>query len=345
MFGQTLMKYGTRFAAWATPHVKEWHRRRHEDRLEGERHLAAGNYSEAEKHLTVAVALAVERRAAPGKLVALRLQLADAQRELGKFDQAEGTVRAAFHDAGQDKQWHAVALDALAEIQLARGNFADAAKTIAECAGFPADAAVSARRMLRLARAQYKGGDRLKGADCYAQALDLHEKAFGAEHIETGHLLTELAGLSRAQGDQAAAQVYLRRALKIHEACCGADSQEAAEDLGNLAGSLEESGDLEGAVAQYERALRLSERRVGGNMEDLAEIQARVARMYVMWGELGKARQLMAQAIPALVGKPGKRLSTALETLAQLEEASGNTQEAADIRAALLSVAAEQQPI
>ena len=79
-------------------------------------------------------------------------------------------------------------------------------------------------------------------------------------------------------------------------------------------------------------------------MEDLAEIQARVARMYVMWGELGKARQLMAQAIPALVNKPGKRLSTALETLAQLEEASGNRQEAADIRAALASVAAEEQP-
>jgi hypothetical protein len=48
----------------------------------------------------------------------------------------------------------------------------------------------------------------------------------------------------------------------------------------------------------------------------------------------------LAQAIPALVGRPGERLTTALETLAQLEEASGNPQEAADIRAAMVSVAA-----
>jgi tetratricopeptide (TPR) repeat protein len=335
------MKHATRFAAWVTPHVKEWHRQRHEDRLEGERHLAAGNYSEAEKYLTTAVALAVERRSAPGKLVALRLQLAEAQRELGKFDDAERTARAALEDAGHDKQWRAVGLDALAEIQLAVGNFGEAEKTIAEAATFPADAASSARRMLKLARARYEGGDRRAGFDCYAQAVELHEKAFGAEHPETGHVLAEVGALARAQGDHAAAQAQLRRALKIHETRCGADSREAAEDLAQLAGSLEESGDLEGALAQYERALQLSERRVGGNMEELAQMQARVARMYIQWGELGKARQLLAQAIPALVGRPGERLTTALETLAQLEEASGNPQEAADIRAAMVSAAAD----
>src|ERR1700722_11070810 len=275
MFAKTFMKYGTQFAAWATPHVKEWHRQRHQDRIEGERHLAARNYGEAEKHLTVAVDLAVKRRAAPYKLVALRLQLAEAQRELGRYDDAEGSVRAALTDSGADKQWRAVSLDALAEIQLAHGNFADAEKTIVECAGFPADAPASARRMLKLARARYQSGDRSKGFDFYNQALELHEKAFGPEHVETGNLLSELGELNRAQGDHAVAQVHLRRALKIHEAGCGADSHEAAEDLGNLAGSLEESGDLEGAVAQYERTLRLSERRVGGNMEELAEIQAR----------------------------------------------------------------------
>src|ERR1700735_2705234 len=149
MFGKAFMNHATRFAAWVTPHVKDWHRQRHQDRLEGERHLAAGNYTEAEKYLTVAVARAVERRAASGKLVALRLQLAEAQRERGKFADAESSVRAAMNDAGQDKQWRAVALDALAEIQLAGGNFRDAEQTLAEAAGFPADAGSSARRMLK----------------------------------------------------------------------------------------------------------------------------------------------------------------------------------------------------
>jgi tetratricopeptide (TPR) repeat protein len=176
----------------------------------------------------------------------------------------------------------------------------------------------------------------------YAQAVDLHEKAFGPEHPETGHLLSELGALGRALGNHAEAQTHLRRALKIHEACCGADSREAAEDLSQLAASLEESGDLDGAMAQYERALRLNERRVGADMEDVAEMQARVARMYTRWGEIGKARQLMAQAIPALVNRPGPRRTVALETLAELEEASGNPQEAASIRAALSAAAAEQ---
>jgi tetratricopeptide (TPR) repeat protein len=344
MFGQAFMNHATRFAAWVTPHVKEWHRQRHADRLEGERHLAAGNYSEAEKHLTTAVALAVERRAAPGKRVALRLQLAEAQRELGNFDHAEASVRTALDEAARDKQWRAVALDALAEIQLARGNFADAEKTIAQTAGFPSDPASTARRTLKLARAQYQGGDRSKGLNGYAQAVELHEKAFGAEHVETGHLLAELGTLGRALGNHAEAQTNLRRALKIHEACFGADSREAAEDLSQLAASLEESGDLEGAMAQYERALRLNERRVGANMEEVAEMQARVAKMYIQWGEIGKARQLMAQAIPALVNRPGPRRATALEILAELEEASGNLDEAASIRAAL-SAAAEESRI
>jgi tetratricopeptide (TPR) repeat protein len=343
MFGRALMKYTTRFAAWVTPHVKEWHRRRHEDRLEGERHLGAGNYGEAEKHLTTAVTLAVRRRDAPHKRAALRLQLAEAQRELEKFDEAEATARAAIEDAGQDREWRALALDGLAEIQIARGDFRDAHRSIVEAVCLSADAASSARRMHRLARAQYQGEDPIRGMESYALAMQLHEQAFGAEHVETGHLLAELGEIHRTHGNHTDAQTQLRRALKIHEVACGADSTEATQDLANLAASLEESGDREGAMAQFERALRLKERQVGGNMDDLAEMQARVARMYAEWGERGKARSLLAQAIPALRRKAGAPLAGALETMAQLEEASGNPREAARIRETVLTLTSGQQ--
>ena len=43
-------------AAWATPRLKAWSLERNLNRIEGERHLKARNYSEAEKYLTLAVA-------------------------------------------------------------------------------------------------------------------------------------------------------------------------------------------------------------------------------------------------------------------------------------------------
>ena len=106
----------------------------------------------------------------------------------------------------------------------------------------------------------------------FEQAIALHEHAYGADHLETGHRVSELAAIHRARGNHAEAQRHLRRALKIHETHCGADSHEVTEDLGNLASSLEESGDLDGAAAQYERALRLRERVVGGDMMKVAEM-------------------------------------------------------------------------
>src|SRR5437899_2630882 len=44
-----LFRIGTRIAEWATPHVKKWHRERHLNRTEGERHLKASNFDLAEK--------------------------------------------------------------------------------------------------------------------------------------------------------------------------------------------------------------------------------------------------------------------------------------------------------
>jgi tetratricopeptide (TPR) repeat protein len=338
MFGRSFINYSARFAAWVTPHVKEWHRQRNEQQQEGERHLSAGNFTEAERHLTAAVAQAVERRASKSKLVTLRLQLAEAQRALGKWDAAETTARAAIEDAGRDAEWRALALDQLADVQIAQGNFSAAENTICEAALLPADPAAEARRMYLLARARSHGGENAQGFPTYEKAVALHERALGADHVETGNLLSELGALERARGVHADAQRHLRQALKIHEKRCGADSTEVAEDLSMLAASLEESGDVEGAMAQYERALRMKERHVGGNMTELAGMQARVARMYLQWGQKGKARELLVQAIPALERTPGKPLASALETMAEIEEQAGRQGEATRLRELAITV-------
>jgi hypothetical protein len=55
---------------------------------------------------------------------------------------------------------------------------------------------------------------------------------------------------------------------------------------------------------------------------------------------LPKTHELMTQAVRRLAGRPGRRLSTALETMAQLEEASGRHAEAAALREKALAAAA-----
>src|SRR5271170_8246230 len=112
-----IARLGVRFAAWATPHVKEWHRQRHENRVEGERHLAACNWSEAENHLTKALA---ERRHSSQRRLDLLLGLTEAQRKQGKASEAEKTSQTAIGLAAsaKNKVLQSRALDGLVDIQL-----------------------------------------------------------------------------------------------------------------------------------------------------------------------------------------------------------------------------------
>src|SRR5271168_1549011 len=120
-----IFRLGIRFAAWVTPHAKEWHRQRHLNRVEGGRHLAARNWAEAENHLTLALA---ERRHASKVRLDLLLGLMEAQRKQGKTPEAEQTAHTAVALAisSKDTVSQSRALDALAEIQLDQKKYGDA---------------------------------------------------------------------------------------------------------------------------------------------------------------------------------------------------------------------------
>jgi tetratricopeptide (TPR) repeat protein len=339
-----LFRIASRVAEWATPHVKEWHRKRHEDQTEGQRHLAAKNYSEAEKHLSVAAELADQRHVAVAKRNGTRLELAVAQREQKKFDEAEANIRIALENAGRDRQLRGAALESLADLQLARGNQAGALEAIAEAAELPSDGMTSARRTHKMAKALAASGEKQKAIEAHARAVELHEEAISHDTTETAIFLGELGAAHRELGNHTEAQVHLRRAVKIFEHTGAADTTQASESIAQLATSLEASGDLDGALAEFERALRLKERQIGGNMEEMAELQARAARMYVKWGERGKARNLLAQAIPRLARTAGPRYIEALESLAEVEAGSGRKDEADRIREKIADLTG-QQPV
>lgn len=328
-----LFRLATRAAAWAAPHIQEWHRKRHVNQTEGERHLASRNYSEAEQHLILAVGEAQKRRYSAVKKNALRLQLAQAQRAQGKLDEAERTVHSALEEAVGQHPLQANCLESLAEIQHERNDHEASAKSLEQALAInAADPQANARRTRLLARARQKNGRREDALQLFEKSVTLHEDAYGPEHLETGNRLGELGGLYHEQGRHSDAQRCLRRALQIHESCCGADSHEATQDLANLAASLEQSGDLDGAVAQYERAMRLKERMVGVDLGEFAEMQVKVARTYIQWRRYGPARELLVQATSRLSGRPSPRLTLALETMADLEEACGRRAEAAALR-------------
>jgi tetratricopeptide (TPR) repeat protein len=345
-----VFRLGIRFAAWVTPHVKEWHRKRHLNRVEGERHLTARNWTEAEKHLSAALA---ERKHASKRRLDLLLGLKEAQRKQGKPAEAEQTTQMAIALAAssRDKVLQSRALDALADIQLDQKKYTDAEKTLAQIETL--ERSLKQPDYKRIASAARKLGTALlnsgrpdEAMQAFERAAKLSEKTYGVDHVETANALTELGARYREKGDHAEAQRNLRRALEIHRKTAGADSHAATQDLFQLATSLEESGDPDGAAAEYERVLALKERQIGGDREQTAETQAHLAAIYMRSGRTSAARELLVHSIGVLDRKKGdERLEFALETMACVEELVNRPQEAQRWRdKAAVSVALRTDP-
>jgi tetratricopeptide (TPR) repeat protein len=326
-----IARLGVRLAAWATPHVKEWHRKRHMNRVEGERHLATRNWSEAEGHLSLALA---ERRHSNKRRLDLLLGLTEAQRKQGKAAEAEKTSQLAIDLAAKSKNkvLESRALDGLVDIQLDQKKYNDVETTIAKIEAL--EQSLKQPDYKRLATSSRKLGTALinsgrpqEAMKAFERATQLAEKSYGPEHVETANALTGLGEQYRANGIHAEAQRCLRRALEIHRKTSGADSHAATQDLFHLASSLEESGDLEGAAAQFEKALAAAERQIGGNREQTAETQAHLAAIYMRAGRTSAARELLIHAIGVL-RKKDERLEFALETMAAIEDLLNHPEEA-----------------
>ena len=341
-----LFRLGIRFAAWATPQVQEWHRQRHLNRVEGQRHLEARNWTEAEKHLSLALD---ERRHSAKRRVELLLGLAQAQRKQRKLADAERTARVAIDAAvaAKNVSMQSQALDGLVDLQLDLGQHAEAEKIIAQIeqlqgAQARPDRALLATCSRKLGTALLKCGRNGEAMEAFERSAQLSEQAFGAAHVETANSLVELGMLYRQQGNHPEAQRNLRRALEIHRGTLGADSHEATQDLHHLAASLEEAGDFDGAAGELERLLSLRARQVGANAEQTAEAQVRLATLYLRARRAGPAKELLTHAVGVLERKRGPQLVLALEALASAEEQTGHSEDAKRWRE--LAASMKEQP-
>jgi tetratricopeptide (TPR) repeat protein len=331
-----IVRLGIRFAAWITPQVKEWHRKRNLNLTEAERYLVARNWVDAEQHLVLALA---ERRHSTARQLDLWLKLVTARLNQAKWEETEQTVQSAIGlaDERKDRSMRSRALTSLVDVQLAQKKYSETEQTIREIEAI--EAAQPSPDLSRLALCSRKLGTALLNSGrtaeafgAFQRAASLSEQAFGPNHEHTAQSFAELGMLSRQNGQHDEAQRCLRRALDIHRSASGPDSHESTQALYHLAASLEESGDLEGAAGEYERVLRLKERQVGGNRQEATDAQVRLAALYVKAGRIGNARELLLQAIGVLERKGGPQLAQALEILAEVEDSMGHPAEAAEWR-------------
>jgi tetratricopeptide (TPR) repeat protein len=327
-----IFRLSMRVAHWAEPHVKEWHRQRHLNRVEGQRHLDAHNWSEAERYFTLALA---ERRHSAKRRCELLLNLEQAQRGQRKLVEAEQSALAAMELAvrSRSRSLRARAQDALVEIQVEQARYSEAEQNVVdilrtEHEDSRPDGPRIARSYRMLGTVLLKSGRRAEAMESFQQAAALAERVFGAANAETAASFAELGALYREQGNHSEAQRCLRRALEIHREASGLDSHEATRRLYQLAASLEESGDLDGAAGEFERLLALRGRQVGVNPLENAETQVRLAGLYLRARRTAPAKELLNHAIGLLERKGGEPLAQALELLACAEEQSGRAEEA-----------------
>ncbi len=125
----------------------------------------------------------------------------------------------------------------------------------------------------------------------YEQALEIRERALGADHPLTAQTMANLGTNHFAKGDYARAEDLLTRALESRERGLGADHPEVGDTLRVLSHIVRAAGDIPRARALLERALAIGEAAFGPDDLGITQTLHTIARMT---GELGDRRAAVA---------------------------------------------------
>ncbi len=129
------------------------------------------------------------------------------------------------------------------------------------------------------------------------QALALREAELGANHVDVGASLYQLAWLSRVQGNLSGAEPLARRALSITEKALGPDDPEVARSAGNLAAIYMSQGKFSDAEPLFQRAVAIDERAPNPNQARVASSISNLGTFYLRRGRLDEAESQLERAL------------------------------------------------
>ena len=116
--------------------------------------------------------------------------------------------------------------------------------------------------------------------------VELCERHYGPDHVETARALTNLARMAVFRREMDVAEPALRRALAIQERELGTDHLDTARTVAVLGGYLQGRGDYAGAEPFFRRALEVRERLLGsdhpltvGTLSDVAYLVKELDRL------------------------------------------------------------------
>jgi len=129
----------------------------------------------------------------------------------------------------------------------------------------------------------------------YEHAVAIAGKVLGTGHPRTASYLNNLAIMTQAQGELAAARLQL--ALAIRERVLGPDHPDTAQGLNNLGLLLQAQGELDTARPLLQRSLTICEEALGPDHPHTAIGLSNLARLLHLQGESDTARPLLERAL------------------------------------------------
>jgi tetratricopeptide (TPR) repeat protein len=250
---------------------------------------------------------------------------------LGLYDPARQLLDEAVHVetrvGGADAPAVAGALEALGQVERARGDFAGAAAHYARAIALRAAAADRAPRGPRADDAERRlagaraglaavraGEGRVAAAESlYRAALAVHERA--RDDTATARDLSGLAVVAWTAGRTADALPLLQRTLALQQRALGPDHLDVAATLNNL-GALDWTlGRYADALPRYARARAILEPALGPDHPDVAAALNNLGETHWKLGHLAAAEPLLRRALAAKRARLAPRHPSVATTL------------------------------